>query len=149
MQWVVRLPSRGREGLGVGLPDMVDWRSRDTSSARELRNQATAQERTLWRYLSASQLGYKFSRQMPVGPYFCDFLCRQAKLVVELDGYSHDLSVAADERRDHFLRAQGFHVLRFTNAEVEQNVEGVVSAISAALSAMPTPGPSRKQEGRE
>ncbi len=133
----------------MGLPDMVEWRPRDTSRARELRNQATPQERMLWRYLSASQRGYKFSRQMPVGPYFCDFLCRRAKLVVELDGYSHNLSVEADKRRDRYLREQGFHVLRFTNAEVEENVEGVLSAIGAVLADRPTPGPSRKREGRE
>ncbi len=133
----------------MGLPDMVEWQPRNTSRARELRNQATPQERTLWRYLGASQLGYKFSRQMPVGPYFCDFLCRQAKLVVELDGYSHDLSIEADERRDRYLREQGFHVLRFTNVEVEENVEGVVRAIGAVLTVRPTPGPSRKREGSE
>ena len=131
----------------MGLCRMAEWRQRNTLRARELRNQATARERTLWRYLNASRLGHKFSRQMPVGPYFCDFLRRQAKLVVELDGYSHDLSVDADDRRDRYLEEQGFQVLRFTNTDVEENVEGVVSAISAALADRPTPDPSRKREG--
>ena len=131
----------------MGLCRMAEWRQRNTLRARELRNQATAQERTLWRYLNASRLGHKFCRQMPVGPYFCDFLRRQAKLVVELDGYSHDLSVDADDRRDRYLEEQGFQVLRFTNTDVEENVEGVVSAISAALADRPTPDPSRKREG--
>jgi len=141
------LPSRLREGLGVGPYNMPEWRVRDTQRARELRNQATPQERTLWRYLSASQLGHKFSRQMQIGPFFGDFVCCQARLVVELDGYSHDLSVATDARRDRFLTEQGFQVLRFTNEDVMTNVEGVVSAISAALADRPTPGPSRKREG--
>ncbi len=55
---------------------MPEWKQRDTERARELRNAATPTERALWRYLSRSQLGAKFSRQMQVGPYFADFLCR-------------------------------------------------------------------------
>ncbi|MBN8808790.1 MAG: endonuclease domain-containing protein [Sphingomonas sp.] len=120
---------------------MPEWRQRDTIRARQLRNEATAPERTLWRYLSASQLGHKFSRQIPIGPYFGDFVCRRAKLVVELDGQSHDCSIAADARRDAFLRSEGFEVLRFTNDEVMANAEGVVHAISAALADTPTPNP--------
>jgi len=126
---------------------MVEWRSRDTQRARALRNEATAPERTLWRYLSASQLGHKFSRQMPIGPFFGDFVRRRAKLVIELDGYSHDLSIDADARRDAFLRAEGFEVLRFNNDDVLSDVEGVVRAISVALADRPTPSPSRKREG--
>ena len=127
---------------------MPDWQPRNTPRARELRRDATPAERRLWQYLSNSQLsGHKFSRQMPLGPYYCDFLCRRAKLVVELDGDTHAMSAAADARRDAFMRGQGYTVLRFGNADVMSNVEGVVATIAAALADRPTPSPSRKREG--
>lgn len=126
---------------------MPTWRNRDTQRSRQLRNEATAHERTLWRYLSNSQLGHKFSRQIQIGPFFGDFVCRGAKLIVELDGYSHDLTVEADARRELYLRNEGFEVIRFTNDDVTTNIDGVVSAISAALADRPTPSPSRRREG--
>jgi len=73
---------------------------RNTMRAQTLRREATPAERKLWPLLARSQLGAKFSRQMPVGPYFADFLSRELKLVVELDGFSHDRTVDADARRD-------------------------------------------------
>ena len=127
---------------------MPDWRPRDTARARKLRNEATPAERRLWSYLGNSRLnGHKFSRQMPLGPYVCDFLCRRSKLVVELDGESHAATAVHDARRDQFMREQGFTVLRFSNTDVMGNVEGVVAMIGASLADAPTPGPSRKREG--
>ena len=102
---------------------------RNTTRARALRNAATPAERRLWQALSRSQQGAKFSRQMPVGPFFADFLCRELKLVVECDGISHDRDVAGDARRDDWMTAHGYAVLRFTNAQVLENVEGVAWAI--------------------
>lgn len=64
-------------------------------------------ERRLWRYLSGGALGAKFSRQMPVGPYFADFLCRDLRIVVELDGHSHDLRPEYDAARDRFMTEAG------------------------------------------
>ncbi|MFA7751917.1 endonuclease domain-containing protein, partial [Klebsiella pneumoniae] len=104
---------------------MPEWTPRDTARARELRNQATPAERMLWQQIDAGKLGAKFSRQMPLGPYFCDFLCRRRKLVVELDGESH-LSDQDDLRRDRYMIGQGYRVLRFTNADVLGHVEGVI-----------------------
>ncbi len=107
---------------------------RNTPRARELRNQPSPAERRLWRALSRGQLsGFKFSRQMPIGPYFADFLCRTAKLVVELDGNSHDARFEYDTRRDQFLTTQGFTVLRFNNTDVMDNLQGVLQTISVAL----------------
>ncbi len=108
---------------------MPEWKTRNTRRARSLRRQATPAERTLWQYLARSQCGAKFSRQMPVGPYFADFLCRELQLVVELDGFSHDLSPAKDAQRDAWMRGEGFTVLRFTNTDVSKNAEGVALAI--------------------
>jgi very-short-patch-repair endonuclease len=124
------------------------FQPRDTPRARELRNAATPAERTLWRCLSSRKIGgWKFSRQMPVGPYFADFLCREAQLVVELDGYSHDMRQGYDKHRDHWLAENGFRVLRFTNSDVMTNIDGVVSEIERSLGRPPTPDPSRKREG--
>jgi BirA family biotin operon repressor/biotin-[acetyl-CoA-carboxylase] ligase len=82
---------------------MREFKPRNTERARELRREATPVERKLWRYLSGGALGAKFSRQMPVGPYFADFLCRELMIVVELDGYSHDLRLAHDAGRSSRL----------------------------------------------
>jgi BirA family biotin operon repressor/biotin-[acetyl-CoA-carboxylase] ligase len=124
------------------------WKPRNTDRARELRNAATPAERLLWRYLSNSQLGAKFSRQMPVGPFFADFLCRERKLIVELDGHSHDIDPGRDVARDRYFNEGGYRVLHFPNAEVLANVEGVIRTICLALNDRPTPGPSRKRVGR-
>ena len=108
---------------------MPEWNCRNTVQARTLRHSATPAERSLWRYLARSQTGAKFSRQMPVGPYFADFLCRELRLVIECDGISHDRAPERDEVRDRWMAGQGYRVLRFTNAEILGNTEGVVRAI--------------------
>ncbi|RYM03007.1 DUF559 domain-containing protein [Sphingobium indicum] len=133
-------PASGR-GLGGG--QARPFRSRNTPRAKSLRNEASPPERFLWQRLRNRQLnGHKFSRQMPLGPYFCDFLCREAKLIIELDGSSHDDSAEYDARRDAYCRELGFTVLRFQNAEVIGNIEGVLSHIMAALAqAHPQPLP--------
>lgn len=127
---------------------MPEWQPRNTVRARELRREATPAERHLWPYLRGSQLGgHKFSRQMPLGPYFCDFLCRRAKMVIEVDGDTHAASREADARRDRFMQEQGYRVLRFSNADVLRNIEGVVTVIGEALADGPPPNPSCKREG--
>jgi BirA family biotin operon repressor/biotin-[acetyl-CoA-carboxylase] ligase len=108
---------------------MVSFKPRDTERARELRRAATPAERLLRRYLAKGQLGAKFSRQMPVGPYFADFLCRELMLVVELDGFSHEMRVDADAARTKAIEALGYRVVRFTNTDVLGNAEGVALAI--------------------
>ena len=112
---------------------MPDWNPRNTKRARDLRNAATPAERLLWQHLSRSQQGAKFSRQMPVGPFYADFLCRALRLVIECDGISHDRSGDHDDRRDAYLRADGYTVLRFANADVLANVEGVLTVIRAEV----------------
>jgi very-short-patch-repair endonuclease len=129
------LPLAGGAGGGPVSNPMPapEWKPRNTERARALRNAATPAERLLWRHLARSQLGAKFSRQMQVGPFFADFLCREQKLVVELDGFSHDLTPERDAARDRWFAAQGYRVLRFTNADVLGNAEGVATAIRMEL----------------
>ncbi len=94
----------------------------------------TKSERLLWNCLRKRTLGnWKFVRQLSIGPYFADFVCRQAKLIVELDGQGHDQNVAHDLRRDAFLQEQGYRVLRIASAEMFRNPDSVLSEIEAAL----------------
>jgi very-short-patch-repair endonuclease len=91
------------------------------SRARALRKDDTEAERRLWEDLRNRRLnGFKFVRQLPIGPYFADFACRAAKLVVEVDGVTHgsDDEVRYDADRTRFLEAQGWRVLRVWNADV-------------------------------
>jgi very-short-patch-repair endonuclease len=125
---------------------MVEFRRRPTLIAQKLRNTATDAERLLWRHLSRRQLGgYKFSRQMPVGPYICDFMCRQARLAIEVDGGQHDAREPIDQARTKYLASEGFRVLRFWNNEVLETMEGVLIRILQALdSAHPQPLPQAR-----
>ena len=120
-----------------------------TERARLLRNQATAEERKVWRLLSRYRP--KFTRQFPIGPYIVDFACRQAKLVIEIDGGQHGESPRGAVR-DEWLRGEGWTVFRVWNNDVRDNPEGVVEAILARAAEClggthPQPLPSR--EGRK
>jgi len=112
---------------------MPQWKPRNTSRARELRNAATPAERLLWRYLSRNQTGTSFSRQMPVGPYYADFLSRELNLVIECDGISHDRDPASDAARDDWMSTNGYTVLRFTNADILANAQGVAMKIASEV----------------
>ena len=127
---------------------MPEFRKRPTKRAQQLRNNATDAERLLWRHLSRRQLaGFKFSRQMPVGSFICDFLCREQMMIVEVDGGQH-CENAQDRSRTAFLEGEGYRVVRFWNNEVRENVEGVLQAIGVALASGPPPTPSRLREGK-
>jgi very-short-patch-repair endonuclease len=76
--------------------------------------------------------GFQFVRQLPIGPYFADFCCRKSKLVVELDGSQHADS-AYDARRDAFMQAQGWSILRFWNHDVLKQRTVVCETILATL----------------
>lgn len=112
---------------------MPAWKPRDTRRARALRNGATPAERLLWRHLARAQLGVRFSRQMPVGPFFADFLCRELKLAIELDGFSHDLRPGRDAARDRWFHQAGYRVLRFANDDVLRDAEAVTVAIRGEI----------------
>ena len=104
-----------------------------TSRARYLRREETDAEYRLWHRLSGRELGgHKFVRQVPLGPYVVDFLCRTKRLVIELDGEQHADS-AKDTTRTAFLNQNGYSVLRFWNHEVLQEREAVLDAILAVL----------------
>jgi very-short-patch-repair endonuclease len=127
---------------------MPKWRKRNTMRARQLRRAATPAERALWVHLSGSKLAdYKFSRQMQVGPFYCDFLCRRERLAVELDGFSHDVQPGRDEWRDRILAEYGIRVLHFMNEDVFKHMEGVLVEIEQALKEGPPPAPPASGRG--
>ena len=103
--------------------------------ARKLRSGMTRAEVVLWTRLRRQQLGHRFRRQLPIGPYVADFACPAARLVVEVDGETHstDAERAHDARRTAFLAGAGWRVLRFWNADVFENEDGVVDTIRHAL----------------
>ena len=98
--------------------------------ARELRREDTEAEKRLWTALRARRLGgWKWKRQVPWGPYFLDFLCLEAALVVEVDGSQHAEQAAYDARRTAYLARSGLRVPRFWNSEVLANSDGVCLSI--------------------
>lgn len=106
------------------------------SRARRLRTQGTPFEAALWRKLSRSQLGgYKFRRQHVIGNCIVDFFCPQKALIVEIDGDTHDS--ARDARRDAINALRGYVTVRFSNADVGGNIEGVLVRLLEELGTLP------------
>jgi len=113
--------------------------------ARPLRRNATDAERLLWDRLRNRKLAdHKFRRQATVGPYIVDFLCPEARFVIEADGGQH--SDEADATRTAFLTARGLRVLRFWNHDILANIDGVLEAILIALKEQ-EPSPSHRKSG--
>ena len=101
--------------------------------ARELRQPQTPAEQRLWARLRDRQLGgLKFRRQHPIGRFIADFCCPDRQLVVEVDGDSHAEQVEYDQARTAWLGEQGYSVIRFSNQEVQHQMEAVLDAILAA-----------------
>jgi tRNA modification GTPase len=137
---------RGRgDKRGVeGSEEFADWKLVPDVSwehAREMRSHPTQAERILWNALREHQLGVKFRRQHPIGPYVADFYSRQANLVIEVDGDSHATNEqrARDQGKTDFLASQGLRVLRFSNSEITENLEAVLSQISKAVPSLHPP----------
>jgi very-short-patch-repair endonuclease len=99
-----------------------------------MRRQPTDAENVLWQRLKAKRLeGWKFRRQEPVAGHVADFLCYEARLVIEVDGGQHADDADRDEQRTRAIAAEGFRVVRFWNNEVLENIDGVLEAIVGHL----------------
>ncbi len=108
-------------------------RTASPATPRRLRHDATDAERRLWYRLRARQIsGAKFVRQEPIGPYVVDLVCREQRLIIEVDGGQHATD-PRDAERENWLRERGYRVLRFWNNDVLANTQGVLEAIAAAL----------------
>lgn len=124
---------------GMKQPDESEKRRhrippRMTTRARSLRRAATFPERLLWSRLRDGQIGgIRFRRQHVIGPYVADFYCPSCKLVLEIDGHSHDGQARRDQARESYLRALGLTVVRFSNDDVIRNIGGILETIEAAV----------------
>ncbi|QLQ34217.1 MAG: endonuclease domain-containing protein [Candidatus Thiothrix singaporensis] len=102
--------------------------------ARNLRKNMTTPEQQLWATLRKRQLdGYRFRRQTPLGRYIADFVCLEARLVIELDGNHHHNQQGYDHERNHWMQQQNFRVLRFWNYEIQRHPETIIQQIRQAL----------------
>jgi len=105
--------------------------------ANSLRKNMTKAEACLWKYvLKAGKMkGYQFRRQRPVLNYIADFMCIPLNLIIEVDGFSHQHAETAsnDEIRDVVLKEAGFAVIRFSDAEVLNDINNVIRAIEVEI----------------
>ena len=155
MTWTVRdqakllnsppLQGRGR-GWGLSASSLDELQHR----ARQMRNNPTEPEKRLWRHLSNGQLdGHKFRRQQVIGWHIADFVCSAVKLIVEVDGDTHEET--KDRARDAALAEHGYRTVHVTNHDVMSNMDGVLLFIAEALrqAERPHPNPSPEGEGLE
>lgn len=103
--------------------------------AKDLRRNMTDAENVLWMYLKKGIKGLKFRRQHPLGIYIADFYCHKIKLVVEADGAIHDKPEikSYDEKRERDLFGSGYHVIRFANEEIMNDISTVLMKIESTV----------------
>jgi very-short-patch-repair endonuclease len=105
------------------------------NKAKELRRNLTKPEKILWNHLRKKQQnGMYFRRQHPYGIYILDFYCFKANLAIEVDGDIHLYRKEYDEERTRYLESSGLKVLRFSNEEVENQIEFVINEINKNIS---------------
>ena len=98
--------------------------------SRRLRNHSTLSEVLLWQQIKGRKIkGYQFMRQKPIGNYIVDFYCSKLKLVIEIDGISHDGKAEEDQKRQNHIEKTGIHFLRFYDTDVKKNMPGVIQKI--------------------
>jgi len=121
--------------------------------AQELRRNMTDAGNRMWYYLRNRRLcGYKFVREYVIGNYIADFVCREKKLIVEVDGGQHMDAIPYDTKRTHYLESCGYKVFRVWNNDVFTNIQGVMDGILGLLedrtkpsTLIPGPSPSREK----
>ena len=121
------------------------------ATARRLRANQTGAEMKFWRQLQKLETnGTHFRRQVPIGPYVADFACLASRLVIELDGSHHGETTTKgrDDSRTRWLESEGYRVLRFWNNDLDENSDGVLQTIHAALYGSPDSEPVALKHSR-
>ena len=118
---------------------------RSMAPARRFRRQLSLSEMLLWGLLRLKRRELRFRKQHPIGPYVADFYCPAAKMVIEVDGATHDATQAADARRDAYMESLGLKVIRVAAADVLADPAGVADGIYRLCD--PSVGPSTTQPG--
>lgn len=101
--------------------------------ARSNRRAGNLSEALLWNELKHKKLGFKFTRQKPIGNYIADFYCAEKNLVIEIDGWTHDEKIEYDTNRDKYMKSLGIYVLRINDVDVKQDMFGVLYLIQHLL----------------
>jgi very-short-patch-repair endonuclease len=131
------LPRKRIRGANEGL----------VAGARALRRELTPAERVLWAALRSRRVGgLRFRCQHPVGPFVLDFYCPAAKLVIEVDGAVHEQQREQDQARTEHLQQYGYSVLRFTNAQVLDDLDTVMDQIIQATQDIPVAQRTRRKK---
>ena len=125
-----------RKRFQKGCPMSLPYKGKLIPRAKELRKNATRQEKKLW-YGFLNSYPVRFQRQKSIDSFVADFYCHEAKLVVELDGSQHyeEAGIARDKERSAILEKYGLKVIRFSNLEVDRNFQGVCTTIDLAVKA--------------
>jgi very-short-patch-repair endonuclease len=140
------VPRRGGGGI------MREAETKSRKQAKHLRAEMTKAEIILWTRLKGRSLhGHRFHRQHPIGPYIVDFACKAQMLIIEVDGATHstDTQIKHDVQRTKFLETQAWEVLRISNLDIYENLNGVLEAIASKLpppTASPPPPPQAGEE---
>lgn len=125
-------------------------RSLSRSRAKAMRHDPVYVERLFWSYLHDRKLGgWKFRRQVLIGPYIADYVCAQKRVIVELDGGVHRIRRELDRKRDAYLRGNGYVVLRFENSDVLRDISGVLAKILQVIGTAPPPRPLSPKDTRQ
>ncbi|MDE2383586.1 MAG: endonuclease domain-containing protein [Alphaproteobacteria bacterium] len=131
-------PAKGRtDGAVLSAKDPVTL-----GRARAMRQDMTPAEQILWNCLRNKALGgFKFSRQVPIGKFIADFVCRSERLVIEVDGATHSEAheLKHDWQRSQWLRSRGYEIHRVWNQDVYENLAGVLDTVLLKLNTSPHP----------
>ena len=119
-----------------------------TKYAKDNRQHMSEPAMRIWLQLRAKRFeGVKFYREKVIGDYIADFAANEPKLVIEIDGDTHDADDNLDRIRTRFLEQQGYRVVRYTNLDVMQNIEGVLMHLTDVIAGMRPPLPTLSPEG--
>jgi very-short-patch-repair endonuclease len=106
---------------------------------RVLRNKITDAELSIWNWIRRKAMGFKFRRQAGIGCYIVDFYCHELKLIIEIDGGIHDEQEQYDQRRENWLKRNGYHILRFKNENVMYDLDSALTKIKTFISSLTNP----------
>jgi very-short-patch-repair endonuclease len=128
----------GGNKRGVILVMNRNWNKINSSTwanARKMRKELTTSEFKFWQLVHEAFPNIKFRRQHAIGPYIIDFCCLSHNLCIEIDGESHFTKeiIALDRKRTDFLISHGWNVLRFSNLDIQTNIDGVIQEIALHL----------------
>ncbi len=119
-----------------------------TAYARANRKVKSEPATRMWLQLRAERfMGVKFRREKVIGHYIADFAANDPKLVIEIDGDTHDVDDERDRIRTRFLESQGYRVQRYSNVDVMRNLEGVLMNLAVVIGEMRSPLPTLSPEG--